>query len=363
MKINTLTLANYRNYSNQTFKLNDGLNVFVGKNAQGKTNALEGIYFCAIGKSLRVNKDKNLINFEKEESKITLEVKKEFSKVKLEVYLSKKAKKTIKINGIPIKKMGELMGEFNAVFFSPDELKLVKDAPEDRRRFMDIDISQTNKAYFYALNKYAKILANRNKLLKDSRDFSQVKDTIDIWDRMLAQEAAKIVLKRIEFLEKLTPYAQKAHAYLTENAENLELEYAGETGKTKEEIEEKILKKLKTNFEKDFSLGFTSVGPHRDDIKIKLNNIDVRSYASQGQQRTCALSLKLAELEIMRQTTGEAPVLLLDDVLSELDASRKQKLLKFTNKYQTILTCTEFEFDNITHTKFEISQGSLKQNK
>lgn len=359
MKINSLKLFNYRNYTDQSFNLADGLNVFVGKNAQGKTNALEAIYFCAIGKSLRVNKDKNLINFEKDRSKIELEVKKEFSKVKIEVYLSKQEKKTIKINKIPIKRISELLGEFNAVFFSPDELKLVKEAPEDRRRFMDIDISQTNKTYFYLLQKYDKILQNRNKLIKQSKNKDQAQETIDIWDRMLAETAAKVIEYRVDFLNKLSPFAQKTHAYLTDNKENLEIEYAGINEKTQQETQEKIYKKLKENFEKDFALGYTSTGPHRDDIKIKLNNLDVRSYGSQGQQRTVALSLKLAELEIMRQTTGESPVLLLDDVLSELDSSRKAKLLKMAQKFQTILTCTEFDFPGVKAQIFNIENGGL----
>jgi DNA replication and repair protein RecF len=360
MKIISLTLTNYRNYTQQTFNLADGLNVFVGKNAQGKTNAIEAMYFCAIGKSLRTNKDKNLINFEKENAKITLEVQKQFSKVKVEVYLSNSAKKTIKINKIPIKKISDLMGEFNAVFFSPDELKLVKETPEDRRRFMDIDISQTSKEYFHLLQDYSKILASRNKLIKTSNSASAVKETIDIWDRMLAKTASKIILYRVDFLNRLAPFATKTHAYLTDNLEALEIEYAGIFVETQEKTANKIYKKLKDNFEKDMSLGYTSVGPHRDDIKIKLNNIDVRSYGSQGQQRTAALSLKLAELEIMRQTTGETPVLLLDDVLSELDNSRKKKLLALTQKYQTIITGTEFDFKGLNHTIFKIENGSLK---
>lgn len=360
MKIKTLSLTNYRNYNKQTFSLCEGLNVFVGKNAQGKTNALEAIYFCAIGKSLRTQKDKDLIGFDKEQGKITLECEKAFGKIVLDVYLSKKEKKTIKINQIPIRRIGELFGEFNAVFFSPDELKLIKDTPEDRRRFMDIDISQTNKAYFYLLTKYEKILANRNKLLKDSRSEAECKQTIALWDTELATVASKIILKRIEFLTTLMPYAQKTHAYLTDSKEELFLEYAGLVAADEQALKQLLMKKLAENFEKDFNLGYTSIGPHRDDIKIKLNNIDVRLFGSQGQQRTCALSLKLAELEIMRLATGEVPVLLLDDVLSELDASRRKKLLTFAKNFQTVLTCTEFDYPELPHKTFLIENGSLK---
>lgn len=360
MKIKTLALNSYRNYDNQKFTLGEGLNVFVGKNAQGKTNALEAIYFCAIGKSLRSQKDKDLINFSKDKAKISLEIQKQFSNIDIEVYLSKKEKKTIKINKLPIKRIGELFGEFNAVFFAPDELKLIKEAPEDRRRFMDIDISQTNKHYFYLLTKYEKILANRNKLLKDTRQKENLISTINIWNEQLAIVASKIILKRIDFLRALTPYAQKAHSYLTSQKEELSLEYSGITGENEEEIKQLILKKLNENLEKDYMLGYTSTGPHRDDIKIKLNDIDVRSFGSQGQQRTCALSLKLAELEIMHQQTGEMPVLLLDDVLSELDAERRKKLLNFAKNCQTILTCTEFDYPDLPHKTFMIENGSLK---
>lgn len=360
MKIKRLTLSNYRNYQNQTFELSEGLNVFVGKNAQGKTNALESVYFCAIGKSLRTNKDKNLISFEKENAKISLEVQKKYSKVQIDVYLSNKNKKTIKINNLPIKRIGELLGEFNAVFFSPDELRLIKDAPEDRRRFMDIDISQTNKTYFYHLGKYDKILASRNRLLKTSKSKEIASQTIEIWNVQLAKVASKIILKRIDFLTKLTPYAQKTHAYLTDKKEELTLEYSGTVAETEEKLTNLIKKKLSKNFDKDFKLGYTSIGPHRDDIKIKLNGIDVRSFGSQGQQRTCALSLKLAELEIMRLQTNETPILLLDDVLSELDSDRRAKLIKFASKFQTILTCTEFEYKNANAKLFKIQNGALK---
>lgn len=359
MKIKSLSLVNYRNYKKETFSLCDGLNVFAGNNAQGKTNALEAIFYCAIGKSLRTSKDKDLVNFEQESAKITLEVEKKYSKTKIEVYLFKKDKKTIKINSIPIKKIGELMGEVNAVFFSPDELKLIKETPEDRRRFMDIHISQTNKNYFYLLTKYEKILNSRNKLLKDTKDKQDLQQTIDIWNRQLAQVASKIIIYRLEFLSFLSPIAKQKHQFLTDGKEVLELEYAGIVDKNEQTLERQILKKLEDNLEKDYALGYTTIGPHRDDIKIKLNGIDVRNFGSQGQQRTCALSLKLAELDIMEKQTGEKPILLLDDVLSELDLERKIKLIELSSNYQTVLTCTDFAFKNVNHKLFVIKNGSI----
>lgn len=359
MEISKLNLFNFRNYQEECFEFSKGLNILVGKNAQGKTNALEAVLYFAIGKSFKNIKDKELIYFGKESGNIKIEVKKKFSKLKIETFLFQKEKKSIKINSIPIKKIGELFTQFNAVYFAPDELRLVKETPEDRRRFMDIDISQTSKVYFYNLGQYEKVLANRNRLLKDCKNKQELENTIDIWNRQLALIASNIILHRLKFLKALSPIAQKIHSFLTDNQEILTLAYTGETGETKEEIYNKILKKLEENFEKDFSLGYTSIGPHRDDIKIKINDKDVKLFASQGQQRTCALTLKLSELEIMEHETGEKPVLLLDDVLSELDENRKLKLLDFAKNYQTIITTNQFNFENVECTIFKIENGKI----
>lgn len=361
MEITKLKLFNFRNYIEENFDFSDGLNILVGKNAQGKTNALEAVLYFAIGKSFKNIKDKELIYFGKESGNIKIEVKKKYSKLKIDSYLFQKEKKSIKINSIPIKKIGELFTHFNAVYFAPDELRLVKETPQDRRRFMDIDISQTSKVYFYNLGQYEKVLANRNKLLKDCKSKQELENTIDIWNRQLALIASNIILYRLRFLNALSPIAQKIHGYLTDNQENLSLSYTGETGESKEEIYNNLLKKLEENFEKDYALGYTSIGPHRDDIKIKINDKDVKLYASQGQQRTCALSLKLSELEIMENASGEKPVLLLDDVLSELDETRKRKLLEFAKNYQTILTTNEFNFENLECTIFKIENGKVIQ--
>ena len=359
MKIKSLELLSYRNYPNQTINFSGGLNVLHGSNAQGKTNLLESIYFCAIGKSTRVSKEREVILWGKDEAKIKLISQKKYNNSTIEIYFSKKQNKSIKINGISIKKIGELMGEFNAVYFSPDELKLVKECPEDRRRFMDISIAQTSKTYFYLLNRYEKVLANRNKLLKTYTDINNIKDVIGVWNEQLADIGSKIISARIGFLTKLSSYAKLAHNYLTSEKEDLKLSYSGIVKESVEKIKEEILNKLEKNIEKDFSLGYTTIGPHRDDIKIFVNDIDIKTYGSQGQQRTCALSLKLAELEIIKEQTGEYPVLLLDDVLSELDYARRKKLLNFTQKTQTILTCNEFDYD-IPCTKFKIENGEIK---
>ncbi len=357
MKILSVELKNYRNYKNIKINFNDGLNVLVGKNAQGKTNLLESVFLCAIGKSPRVNKDKDLINWNEEHSKITLSLEKQSGKKTIEIFLFKNQNKAIKINGVQILRYSELLGEFNAIYFSPDDLKLVKESPDERRRFMDIDLSQFNKNYFYALSKYNKVLAQRNKLLKTSKNFESLKETVSVWNESLAKYGSYVILKRLELINKLNNYANITEQELTNNEENIKLSYTGLSG-TEEEIKQNIVLNLEKSLEKDYSLGYTTFGPHRDDFKIEVNNIDIRHFGSQGQQRTATLSLKLAELEVFKEYFNEYPILLLDDVLSELDNKRKNMLLNKTLNFQTILTCTEFDYD-VNCTKFVINNGEI----
>lgn len=358
MEIKKLTLNNFRNYLNIKLDFNSGLNVLVGNNAQGKTNILEAIFMCAIGKSVRVKKDKDLIMWDKEFGHINLVSTKAKLNKNINIYLFQNQNKAIKINNVMIKRMGQLMGEFNAIYFSPDDLKLVKESPEERRRFMDMDLSQLNKIYFYALIKYNKILAQRNKLLKTSSSIDTLNDTISIWNEQLADVGATIIKFRLDFVNLLKKFAFDAQNYLTNNKEKLNLEYSGIVGSSEAEIKQQLLDALNDSTLKDFELGFTTVGPHRDDIKIVVNNIDIRHFGSQGQQRTCALSLKLAELEIFNSIIGEYPVLLLDDVLSELDLSRQNRLLNKVKDIQCIITCTDFNFD-VKHTLYKIENGNV----
>lgn len=360
MKIKNLSLENFRNYTQLNVNFFDGINIIQGRNAQGKTNLLEAIFFCSIGKSLRVGREREIIKFNNNIAKINLKIEKKYKNTQILLFFSKNNKKSIKIDNISIKKIGELLGEFNAIYFSPDELKLIKESPEDRRRFMDIHISQTSKQYFYLLNRYEKILANRNRLLKDTKDEKVLKETIEIWNTQLIDIGSKIIFYRIDFIKKLLPYAEKSHTYLTNNTEKLNLEYGGLKGKDLNEIKLKFKKELASSLDKDIKLGFTNIGPHRDDIKILVNDIDIKTYGSQGQQRTVALSLKLAELEIMKTETGEMPILLLDDVLSELDKTRREKLLKFCSKTQTLITGTDFEYNPSYH-YFTIENGDIKK--
>ena len=327
--------------------------MLVGKNAQGKTNLLESVFLCAIGKSPRVNKDKDLINWNEEHSKITLSLEKQSGKKTIEIFLFKNQNKAIKINGVQILRYSELLGEFNAIYFSPDDLKLVKESPDERRRFMDIDLSQFNKNYFYALSKYNKVLAQRNKLLKTSKNFESLKETVSVWNESLAKYGSYVILKRLELINKLNNYANITEQELTNNEENIKLSYTGLSG-TEEEIKQNIVLNLEKSLEKDYSLGYTTFGPHRDDFKIEVNNIDIRHFGSQGQQRTATL----AELEVFKEYFNEYPILLLDDVLSELDNKRKNMLLNKTLNFQTILTCTEFDYD-VNCTKFVINNGEI----
>lgn len=361
MKIEKITLSNFRNYTNQSVKLSPNLNVILGKNAQGKTNLLESVFICAIGRSPRTTKDRDLIKWDSTYAKIHLEISKDVGQQEIDLYLFKNQNKAIKINKIGIKKIGQLLGTLNAIYFSPDELKLIKESPDERRKFIDIHLCQFDKNYFYELNNYNHILQQRNKLLK-TPNVDAIKDTIAIWNEQLAIAGAKIIMSRLSFIEDIKIYANQIHQELTSGNEDLKLTYQGYTADNENELKILLLKKYEDTIEKDINLGFTTVGPHRDDIKIESNGIDLRSFGSQGQQRTGALSLKLAELKVFKNRIGEYPVLLLDDVLSELDITRQNKLLELVSNIQTIITCTEFNFD-IPHTKYEVSNGTILSKK
>lgn len=351
MEIKNIKLTNFRNYSKEVVYFSPNLNVLLGKNAQGKTNLLEAIYFCAVAKSPRTNKESELVKWSEDSGNILVDYSTIAGNKKIDITLKKRGKKIVKVNKINILKIADLVGSIKCIYFSPDELKLVKDAPQDRRKFMDTDISQLSKNYFYLLLKYNKILESRNKLLKENKDINALKETLPIWSMQLANIGAKIIIRRIRFLNKLKVYAKNSHSFLTDNLENLDLNYQGVVGETEQEIEQKLLTELNNIQDKDIRLGYTTVGPHRDDIEMLVDNVDIRAFGSQGQHRTVALSLKLAELEIFKEECGEYPILLLDDVLSELDMSRQSRLLEVAQKVQTILTTTnvnQFFLDKAT---------------
>ncbi len=361
MKIKKLFLQNFRNYENEVFEFSDGLNVLFGKNGQGKTNCAEAAFYLCTGTSLRIRHDKQLIRMGAECAKIVAEAENRYGRVTIEADIYE-SKREIRVNGSKIRKNADLMGHINSVFFSPGELRLIQDGPDERRRFMNISISQTSPAYYTALLRYNKILDQRNTLLKN-RDVELVLDTLPVWDEQLCKYAAVIVKKRAEFIQKLAPHAKEYHAFLTDGGEELIVKpdrvYEGEES----EIAKKLLTRLENNYEKDLRLGFTTVGPHRDDLDVLIGGADAKAYASQGQMRTAALALKLAEVQIFKALSGEYPVLVLDDVMSELDLPRRKKLLKCISELQTVLTCTHAErvLYGAECQKIRIENGRIKR--
>ena len=363
MQIKNLSLQNFRNYENETFAFDGGLNILFGKNAQGKTNCAEAVFYLCTGTSLRIRHDRQLIRIGAPCAKIAADAETRYGKVRIEADIYED-RREIRINGARISRSADLMGHINSVFFSPGELRLIQDGPDERRRFMNMSISQTSPAYYTALLRYNKILDQRNALLKN-RDVDLILDTLPVWDEQLCRYASIIVKKRTEFLEKLAPYAKELHAFLTDGAEELVISPDKKYGGGEGEIAAEMLKRLGRNYEKDIRLGFTTVGPHRDDIDFFISGKDAKAYASQGQTRTAALAVKLSEVEIFRELSGEYPVLILDDVMSELDLPRRKKLLKRISSVQTILTCTHAErvLYGAECKKIRIENGRIKREK
>lgn len=348
MHINYVEVRNFRNYSYEKFLLKKGINVLLGDNAQGKTNLVESVYFSCIGKSFKTSNEKEIIKYNSQSCRFVVDFEKNNGNNEIMIEF-KNNQKFVKLNEINITKMSGLLGNLACVFFSPNELKLVKEAPEDRRKFMDIDLSQINHEYYLNLVKYNKILKERNKLLKSSDSEKTVLETLPIWDYQLSKVASEIIYARLHFIHKLSELSDIEHKNLSSDKETLKIHYAScdnFENKTVEEIQTILIKKLEESKEKDLRLKYTNVGPHRDDLKIYINNMEVKSYGSQGQQRTALLSMKLAELEIFKEQFNEYPILLLDDVFSELDENRKARLIKRVENIQTIITTTKYDFIN-----------------
>lgn len=339
MYIKYLMLKDYRNYEELLIELVKGVNVFIGDNAQGKTNVLEAMYYCAFAKSHRTNKDRELISWDKEKSIIQVYVNKQRLDKRIDISILRDGKKAITINKIKINKISELIGTFNVVMFSPEDLRIVKESPGVRRKFIDMEIAQLNPKYYYSLVQYNKVLNERNSILKSRR----IDDTmIQVYDDQLSTFAGYIIKKRIEYVNKLNEYGKTIHKDITSGKENIDFKYISPV-KDIENIKEELKILLKKNINKDIMNGITSIGPHRDDLNIYLNGVDAKRFGSQGQQRTSVLTMKFASLKIIKETTGEYPVLLLDDVLSELDINRKKYILSSIEDIQTIITCTGIE--------------------
>ena len=364
MVIKSLSLIDYRNYETLDIEFESGTNILYGDNAQGKTNILEAIYLSATTKSHKGSKDSDIIRFDREEAHIRSILEKEEVETRIDMHLRKNKTKGIAIDGIKIKKAAELLGLMNVVFFSPEDLGIIKNSPAERRRFIDMELCQLDSFYLYNLNHYNKIINQRNHLLKDMYYNPELKDTLKIWDSQLVSYGTKIINRRIEFINDLNEIINSIHRSISGGKEDIHIEYIANCDADK--LEDTISK----SYDKDIRLKQTTVGPHRDDISFIVkdsdnNTIDIRKYGSQGQQRTAALSLKLSEIELVKKLIKDNPILLLDDVLSELDSNRQNYLLDSIGDIQTIITCTgldEFVGHRLKINKvYKINKGSIVQ--
>jgi DNA replication and repair protein RecF len=357
--VENIRLINFRNYKKIDIAFKKGINVIYGDNAQGKTNILESIFLCAAGRSHRTSKDAELIELGENAFYIKLDFVKENNKASIEIGCERDSKKKIKVNEIPVKKIGDLIGNLNAVIFSPEDLLIIKEGPSERRRFIDITISQLKPSYFYDLQQYLKVLQQRNHLLKEIEKKKSLIDTLEIWNNNLVSIGARIIKVRNEFIFRLAEIAEKKHRELSGQKEKLIIKYSptfdvNDFSNVKE-IEEMFYKVLKQSERKEIIRGTTLFGPQRDDYDLFLNDINIKLYGSQGQQRTAILSVKLSEIDIMKQETGEMPILLLDDVMSELDSKRQEVLLTGLKEIQTFISCTDkniFNFNNNINADF-----------
>ena len=359
MYVKSLELNNFRNYDKLSLCLSKNTNIFFGDNAQGKTNILEAIYVASTTKSHRGSKDREIIMLDKEESHIRMVIHRDGIDHRIDMHLKKNKPKGVAIDGLPIKKSSDLFGIVNVVSFSPEDLSIIKNGPSERRRFVDMELCQLDKLYLHDLIQYNKVLNQRNNLLKQIGFNKNLLDTIYVWDEQLVNFGCKLIKSREEFIKKINDIIVMIHNKLSSGKETLSVSY--EPNVSYQDFENK----LKVSLDRDIAQKITSYGPHRDDLSFKINNIDVRKYGSQGQQRTAALSLKLAEIELVKITINDNPILLLDDVLSELDRSRQTELLGSIDDLQAIVTCTgmeEFVNSRITSEKvFQVTSGTVDE--
>lgn len=354
MYIESIELKNYRNYEYLCIDFHEGTNLFYGDNAQGKTNVLEAVYLCGTTKSHRGSKDKEMIRFSQEEAHLRMMIRRDHISHKIDMHLKQNKSKGIAIDGIPIKKASELFGIVNMVFFSPEDLNIIKNGPSERRRFLDLELCQLNKIYLQDLASYNRVLSQRNKLLKDISFSANLEKTLDVWDLQLAGFGKRIITFREQFLRELNEMIAGIHSSLTGGKEKLQIVYEPNVALENFDMQ------LAGNRERDLRLKTTSGGPHRDDFGVFVNGMDIRTYGSQGQQRTAALSLKLSEIYLVKKITKENPILLLDDVLSELDSNRQNYLLQSIHDIQTMITCTGL--DEFVQNQFSIHKVFHVQN-
>lgn len=348
MVIKSLKLKNYRNYELLNLTFDPKTNILYGDNAQGKTNILEALYLSGTTKSHRGTKDRDLIQFGREESHLETVVEKNGVLFQIDMHLKKNSPKGIAINKIPIRRAGELFGIVHFVFFSPEDLNIIKEGPAGRRKFIDLELSQLDKVYLSNLSNYNRIINQRNSLLKEIVYQKDLIDTLDIWDMQLAEYGTKIIERRKKFIDEVNRIIGGIHEKLTGGRENIELSYESSAGELSME------EMLRKNRERDIRFKSTSAGPHRDDLCFRVGDLDIRKFGSQGQQRTAALSLKLSEIELVKMLIHDTPILLLDDVLSELDKNRQNYLLDSIHDIQTVITCTGL--DEFVNHRFSINK-------
>lgn len=348
MVIKSLELSDFRNYAFLNIDFDEGTNILFGDNAQGKTNILEAVFLCATTKSHRGSKDRDIVSFQAEESHIRAYVRKGEDEIRIDMHLRKNRSKGIAIDGKMIKRAAELLGILNVVFFSPEDLSIIKSGPAERRRFVDMELCQLDSFYLYNLNNYNRIVNQRNRLLKDLYLNPSLRDTLNIWDSQLVSYGGKIIERRRAFAEQLNEIIYDIHLRLSGGKEHLKIVYEPDVE------EDAFAERLSQGQERDIRMKMTGTGPHRDDFSFLADGVDIRRFGSQGQQRTAALSLKLSEIELVKKMTKDTPVLLLDDVLSELDSKRQNYLLNSIGEIQTIITCTGL--DDFVNNRFEIDK-------
>ena len=362
MHIKWLKLKNFRNYDECLVNFYHGINLISGKNGQGKTNLVESAMLCALSKSPRTSRDEDMKKENTSHTEVEVCINRNFGDLTIKSILDDEFGKRFFINSNEIKKVGELFGNLVAVYFSPNDLIIVSGGPSERRDFMDTDISMLSGSYYNLTLRYNKVLIQRNKLLKMIHDKAKLLDQIGIWNEQLAHLAGLIVKTRKNFIAKLIEPAKEVLKLISKDADELSISYLGAKGESSEEIEKEILKSLENNIDKDMELGYTTIGPHRDDIKFELNHHDSRIFASQGQQRSIVLALKLAEMKVFEKEMGEKPILILDDVFSELDSFRQKKLYEIFEDSQVLMTGTLFKFKpNENYMNFTIKEAKIKE--
>ena len=355
MIVESLKLQNYRNYEYLNMNFDEKINIIYGDNAQGKTNILESMYVCATSKSHRGSKDREIIRFDNDESHIKVNVKKNDMNYRIDMHLKKNKPKGIAVNGIPIKRAVELFGILNIVFFSPEDLNIIKNGPSERRRFIDMELSQLDKIYLDCLINYNKVVNQRNSLLKEYA-FSGREDIIsslDIWDMQLVKYGNDVIKSREKFVKEINDLVKSIHTKLSGDREQLEIIY--EPCVKEQDFESELVRVR----DRDLKFKCTNIGPHKDDMCFLINGMDVRKYGSQGQQRSCVLAMKLAEATVVGDLFGEHPVLLLDDVLSELDDERQTYLLTRMGEHQTIVTTCDTAAFARTNGKIVMVKGGV----